>query len=252
MLFNSSPSPQPGRHFRLAAIAATAAIAMTVLTSAPVMAASFDCAKARSKLNRMICADAELSALDSQVWDFYGERIKTLSLAEHAHVRERHLIWRRQRGLFDNTVAEIKADYRQHFTWLSHPLLPLEGMYEHGDGHSITIEIDLTAADRLAVFGSVKGPEPLAWVARPADETAESDAPLADAQRARSVMVEKKQFAAVRAAPLEQALNENRICTIGLRFENDTISVTSIGPAKNLSCTLHSGDYRKAHPLPRF
>ena len=56
-----------------------AVVTVAVAATAAAHAASFDCTKARSKLNRMICADAALSALDSQVWDTFGAHLKTLS-----------------------------------------------------------------------------------------------------------------------------------------------------------------------------
>ena len=119
-------------------------------------AASFDCAKARTKLNRMICADAELSALDSRVWDAFGARIQGISVAQYTHVRERHLTWRRQRGWYDRTIDALKDDYQRHLAWLSHPLLALEGRYETGDGNAIQIEIDTGAAQNFSVTGSVQ------------------------------------------------------------------------------------------------
>ena len=86
----------------------------------PAIGASFDCAKARTKLNRMICADAELSALDSRVWDAFGTRLNGISVAQYTHVRERHLTWRRQRGWYDSTVDALKDDYQRHLAW-AHP-----------------------------------------------------------------------------------------------------------------------------------
>lgn len=137
-----------GRYFVL--------LCLGLLWIGPIWSASFDCNKARTKLNRMICADAELSALDSRVWDTYGARIATLSVAQYAHVRERHAGWRRQRGLFDTTVDALKDDYQRHLAWLNHPLLTLEGRYEFGS-HAVAIDVDPAAPERVFISGSVQG-----------------------------------------------------------------------------------------------
>ena len=55
-----------------------------MLAAGAVGAASFDCQRARSKLNRLICSDAVLSSLDETVWNAYGERIRSLSALQYA------------------------------------------------------------------------------------------------------------------------------------------------------------------------
>ena len=44
------------------------ALAAFLLASLAAEAASFDCTRARTKLNRVICSDEALSQLDSMVW----------------------------------------------------------------------------------------------------------------------------------------------------------------------------------------
>jgi uncharacterized protein YecT (DUF1311 family) len=128
--------------------------AALTITPAYAPAASFDCAQARSKLTRAICADAQLSRLDEQVWEAYGERIRTLTPAQYEQVRDRHITWRRQRGRFDRSIAALSEDYRQHLAWLTHPLLPLEGRYQRADGAEVNVEIDMRASvPALVAFG---------------------------------------------------------------------------------------------------
>jgi uncharacterized protein YecT (DUF1311 family) len=123
-----------------------AAFLLTLLLASGVaQAASFDCARASTKLTRAICADPELSKLDEAVWNAYGERIKTLTPAQYEQVRDRHITWRRQRGRFDRGIDALTADYRRHLAWLTHPLLPYEGRYERADGAELSVEIDLRA-----------------------------------------------------------------------------------------------------------
>lgn len=42
----------------------------------PAQAASFDCAKATTKVEKLICADAALSKLDEELTKVYGEVLK--------------------------------------------------------------------------------------------------------------------------------------------------------------------------------
>ncbi len=146
-------------------------LAIPLIAALPLTAgaASFDCAKARTKLNRMICADPALSLLDSQVWDAFGARIAGASVVRYAHLRERHSAWRRQRGLFDRTVDALKEDYQRHLAWLNHPLLELEGRYEHDEDLAVQVEVDIDAPAHVSVQGHVRTSgmvrHTFAWVA---------------------------------------------------------------------------------------
>jgi hypothetical protein len=130
-------------------------------------AASFDCGRARSKLNRIICSDATLSQLDEAVWNAYGERVGGLTALQLAHVRERHLLWRRSRGLYESTVEALIHEYRSHLAWLLHPGFPYEGRYERvGPGSlpgDIEVEIDLRQGAGLALQGRTPLPVPMSW-----------------------------------------------------------------------------------------
>jgi hypothetical protein len=81
------------------------------------------CAKARSKLTRVICADADLSRLEQQVWDAYRARIKIVSPAQYAQVRDRHIAW------------------RCHLACLTYPRLSLEGHYSRADGVDLVVAV---------------------------------------------------------------------------------------------------------------
>ncbi len=131
---------------------------------AATYAASFDCTKARTKLARMICADAELSALDSQVWNAYGALVPTLSAVQHAHVRERHITWRRQRGWFERSLEGLKEDHRRHLAWLTHPLLPLEGRYEAEGDRGLQVDLAPGSRNALLLQGDHRLPFHFVWV----------------------------------------------------------------------------------------
>lgn len=160
--------------------AGLAALLTCVMASAaPAEAASFDCARARSKLNRLICSDAELSRLDALVWNTYGERIRELSALQYALVRERHIQWRRSRGLYESTIEALKHEYRTHHDWLTHPFLWLEGRYQRTGigGSTAHFELDVDTRSRQAaeVRGLVLVSPFLAWQASVRSETRPSD-----------------------------------------------------------------------------
>ena len=139
-------------------------LAASLLASGIAQGASFDCERARGKLMRNICSDATLSQLDEQVWNAYGERIKTLSSAQYTQVRDRHITWRRERGLYDAGVPALTDDYRRHLAWLSHPLLPLEGRYARSDGAEISVELDLHPGKPATALNVIGRQGSLQWL----------------------------------------------------------------------------------------
>ena len=228
----------------LIALVLTVAVAAT----AAVHAASFDCNKARSKLNRMICADAALSALDSQVWDTFGAHLKTLSPAQLAHVRERHLIWRRQRGWFDDNIAAIAEDYRRHLAWLSHPLLPLEGRYESEAGHVVRVEVDTAAPSQLSVQGEAAAPGAFAWVVPVESEVENYVVREAEAGSARPALALSGKSVSLSPAFLGVPSGPVQQCRIKLQFESDALNLATQGACG----TALSGVYRKPLPVVPF
>ena len=235
----------------------TGALLLAAVTQ--VHSASFDCAKARSKLNRMICADAELSALDSRVWDTFGVHLKTLSPAVLAHVRERHLIWRRQRGWFDDTISAISEDYRLHLGWLTHPLLSLEGQFESDAGHSVRVEVDTSALDRLAVQGEVRANargvtaarSAFAWVAPAEGEIENHIVRDTEAAAVRPPLLVREGIAHMTPTFLGTPPGLVQQCRIALRFETDTLTLESEGACgAALAGVYHRPVPAAAPPVP--
>ena len=221
-----------------------AVVTVAVAATAAAHAASFDCTKARSKLNRMICADAALSALDSQVWDTFGAHLKTLSPAQLAHVRERHLIWRRQRGWFDDNIAAIAEDYRRHLAWLSHPLLPLEGRYESEAGHVVRVEVDAGTPGRVSVQGEAAAPGAFAWVVPIEGELENQVVREAEAGSARPALPLNGKSASLSPVFLGAPAGPVQQCRIEMQFHSDKLELATQGACG----TSLSGVYRK--PLP--
>ncbi len=147
-----------------------AAAALCLLAPTAADAASFDCQRARSKLNRLICSDQALSRLDETVWNAYGERIRSLSALQYAHVRNRHLEWRRSRGLYETTVEALTHEYASHLEWLRHPLLWIEGRYERSslgsDAAQLEVEVDVRSPAAAGLRGTTTAPQRLTWQAR--------------------------------------------------------------------------------------
>ena len=160
MLLNRWDSVSAGARMSLAGL-----LLFGATVSGPTAAASFDCDRARSKLNRTICADPHLSRLDRTVWDAYGERIKTLSPHQYAHVRERHILWRRSRGLYDASTEALRHEYESHLAWLRHPFLPFEGAYRRDSAVQarIDVEVDAGAPDRVDLRGLLHGYSASRW-----------------------------------------------------------------------------------------
>lgn len=208
-------------------------------------AASFDCAKARTKLNRMICADAALSALDSQVGVAYGARIAGASVAHYAHLRERHTEWRRQRGLYERTIDTLKDDYQRHLAWLNHPLLAIEGRYEHDDDLSVQVETDIDAPARVSVQGHVKTAglvrHTFAWTPSGANTSGNPVLTGNDAAEARPALTVTNGSAAFAPAFIGAPPMPVQDCLITLRFGRDELWLTTSGACG----ALFGGHYRR-------
>ena len=199
------------------------------LVSLAAHAASFDCTRARTKLNRVICSDEALSQFDSTVWTAYGERIKTLTPAQFAHVRERHFLWRRTRGLYETTIEALTHEYRSHLAWLGHPLLAHEGRYERLGWVSapamVEVEVDVSATDLLALRGQLSSPLARRWVAAGASARTRVNAHKAQVH---------PEFIGAPAA-------EEATCDLRLTFKVDILTIEADG-----QCGADfGGDYRK-------
>ncbi len=69
------------------------------LAHGPARAASFDCAKARTKVEKLICADPQLSRQDSELAAAYGEALKVWDGQIAAYVRMSQRGWVGARAL---------------------------------------------------------------------------------------------------------------------------------------------------------
>jgi uncharacterized protein len=81
-------------------------LTLIFLLSVTVFGASFDCAKATSKVEKMICADAELSALDEKLSKTFKEAIQIESYREE--IKKDQRIW--QKIVRDKWCTTGKSD----------------------------------------------------------------------------------------------------------------------------------------------
>ena len=215
------------------------------LAAPGVEGASFDCNKARTKLNRMICADAALSALDSQVADAYHARVSAASVARYAHLRERHGAWRRQRGWYERTVDALKEDYQRQLAWLTHPLLSLEGRYEHDDDLAVQVEVDTDAPAHLSLQGSVRTSglvrHAFGWLPPAPGEAPNHVVPAGAAAQARPALALTARTATFTPAFLGAPPAPVQDCRLDISFGEDELTVLTHGACG----ASFSGRYRK-------
>jgi len=110
-------------------------------------AASFDCAKAGVKIEKMICQDAELSRLDGELAKAYAEALTAWDGKIAAYVRASQRAWVRgdrvlempggdRGGIYchdDKTAIPcLRGLYRARITLLRGGAFPLSGIYEKG------------------------------------------------------------------------------------------------------------------------
>lgn len=82
-------------------------ITFLTLVNTPLLAASFNCKKAVTEMEKMICEDAELSQLDSDMAKAYKKLLGALPKAEAEFLRENQRSWLTERNeAFDQCDVE--------------------------------------------------------------------------------------------------------------------------------------------------
>lgn len=91
-----------------------------------VKAASFDCEKAKSAVEKMICADAELSKLDEEVAQAYGKAKTSISNEKWKElIQKRQKQWLRERNTCDEAIC-VKNIYESRLASLKLALAATE------------------------------------------------------------------------------------------------------------------------------
>jgi len=125
---------------------ALALVALLAAFAGPAAAASFDCAKARTKVEKLICADPELSRQDEALAVAYAEALKAWDGKIAAGTRMNQKGWVGSRTLlppdkgmggvlcFDDKerLPCLRGAYRDRIAVLKDPAWRLGGIYERG------------------------------------------------------------------------------------------------------------------------
>ena len=93
-------------------------------------AASFDCTKAKRKIEKRICADAALSQLDDQAARAYAQAYASASLHHQQELIAERAKFRRERGRYDASPSALADDYQTWLFYLTHPQRARIGMYQ--------------------------------------------------------------------------------------------------------------------------
>lgn len=90
---------------------------LSLCLAVKVQGASFDCEKAGTEVEKLICADSELSKLDEEMGKTYAEALKEFSVPEALKLRQRQWFKRRDacvdRGLPKYIMQCVKEIYQQ-------------------------------------------------------------------------------------------------------------------------------------------
>lgn len=121
--------------------------AALALAPAAAQAASFDCKKAATKVEKLICADPELSRLDERMADAYAAALQSWDGRIAAYTRMSQKGWVGSRALLPPGVDQggvycvddptrldcLRGLYRDRIAVLSSAAWRLSGIYERGD-----------------------------------------------------------------------------------------------------------------------
>ena len=199
------------------------ALTLVALCAAlPSHAASFDCARAKRKIERRICADATLSQLDDDAAREYAAAYTGATVAHQQDLIAERARFRRERGRYDISSAGLAADFNDYLRYLRHPMRASLGAYERFDGAALRIFPSQT--DTLILQGN--GPNGRGtWTA-----TAQRSTP----DKALEVIID-----------LEPTVSGLKTCTLRLRLEPAAI----IAEANDACAFLGlQGRYNKAVP----
>jgi uncharacterized protein len=90
---------------------AIVAVLGCLLLISPVQSASFDCGKARTRIENLICADAELSKLDEDLNVAYRQSITRNDVRREAIKTQREWL-KNERNVCESTAC-VKAAYQR-------------------------------------------------------------------------------------------------------------------------------------------
>ncbi|MBP2198169.1 lysozyme inhibitor LprI family protein [Pantoea cypripedii] len=87
--------------------------------TAPAMAASFDCTRASTAQEKLICQNPQLSALDETLAAAYRNKMSGLSGNDAAQLKQSQRDWLKQLRSHGTEANQLQADYQQRIAALS-------------------------------------------------------------------------------------------------------------------------------------
>ncbi|MEW6258060.1 MAG: lysozyme inhibitor LprI family protein [Pseudomonadota bacterium] len=142
----------PRRTLALCAMAGAMAIALPCLAGA---GPSFDCAKARSKVEKAICGSVALSALDQRVATAYAKAMARLDGAAQAALRaDQRLFLDARDSFFGTPDYDLKSDLADRAAWLDR-VDPDAVKGWDGTWGSVMGEVTLSNGGRTAAIDTV-------------------------------------------------------------------------------------------------
>ena len=105
-------------------------LTLILLLTLSVFGVSFDCAKAKTNVEKMICSDPELSLLDENLSQVFNKALK-ISKYKNA-LKTQQLMWLKERNKCDDDIDCVINSYRDRLSVFKHsyklyekPLVPL-------------------------------------------------------------------------------------------------------------------------------
>lgn len=152
-----------------------------VMGATPAAAASFDCAKARTKVETLICKDPQLSRQDEDLAKAYGEALKVWDGKIAAYVKMTQRGWVGGRTLLpagqdmggvycnddDNRLSCLRDIHAERIAVLKSPGFRLSGVYVRGqdalvvEAASAGLSLGYTLADANATQGATDEAKPV-------------------------------------------------------------------------------------------
>lgn len=126
-----------------------ATLMITIFLASHVYAASFDCGKAKSKVEKAICSDNELGALDSQMAVAYKNALTTHPLPEYMRARQRDWLALNSGCDPKNFVACLRKGYIERINQLK--------ISKDAQLYSSAKPFDYSGGDAVAEIATVAG-----------------------------------------------------------------------------------------------
>ncbi len=86
-----------------------AGLVLATAYSQNLLAASFDCQKAQSKTEQLICADKKIGAIDERMAATYKDYLKFTPVKQHKSIQDAQVVWLKQRNQCEYDRAAVQC-----------------------------------------------------------------------------------------------------------------------------------------------